>query len=63
MLVREGGHALITFGITPLVNSLFEAPEMRPLNWVSPEELESGGVTKTWQGDVWAFGMTVLVRH
>lgn len=60
VLVREGGHALITFGITPLVNSLFEAPEMRPLNWVSPEELESGGVTKTWQGDVWAFGMTVL---
>ncbi|KAL4069147.1 kinase-like domain-containing protein, partial [Scleroderma citrinum] len=62
VFVSHEGHALIAFGITSLVNRLFEAPatRSRPLNWVAPEGLDNGGFTTTRQGDVWAFGMTAL---
>ncbi|KAL4076011.1 kinase-like domain-containing protein [Scleroderma citrinum] len=63
ILVSHEGRALITFNPTSLVDPLFRVPETpcgHPINWVAPEGLESGGFTKTSQGDVWTFGMTAI---
>jgi len=64
-MVSEDGQALLTFGVATLVNALFRPSAMSlgcPANWTSPEELETGQFVKTPEADVWAFGMTALVR-
>jgi len=67
-LVSNEGHALLSdFGFSHFAAASFNlAVEQRPggtLNWMAPEYLEMKEFKMTTAGDVWAFGMTTLVRH
>ncbi|KAL4072066.1 kinase-like domain-containing protein [Scleroderma citrinum] len=63
VLVSQDGRALLTdFGFTRVVNSSLKMTVDKicggALNWMAPEIISGGEVSA--EGDVWAFGMTVL---
>jgi len=65
VLISTDGRALLAdFGLSSLVDSSFSlstnAPSAGTVRWMSPEVIENYG-TASAEGDVWAFGMTVLV--
>jgi len=65
VVISEDGRALLLdFGFSSLINSSFtltiSAPLKDILNWVAPEILDNGYGSA--EADVWAFGMTALVR-
>lgn len=64
VLISTDGRALLAdFGLSSLVDSSFSlsinAPSAGTVRWMSPEVIENYG-TASAEGDVWAFGMTVL---
>jgi len=67
VLISDNGQALLTdFGFSHMVNSSFSMTVSShgggkgTLKWKSPELLQGGVVSA--KADVWAFGMTALVR-
>lgn len=67
MLISDDGHALLTdFGTSHLAATSFSITrEQHPggtLDWMAPEYLDTDQLTMTTAGDIWAFGMTALVR-
>lgn len=63
--ISEDGRALLLdFGSSTLINSSFtltiSAPFKDILNWMAPEIIDNGYGSA--EADVWAFGMTALVR-
>ena len=68
MLISDDGHALLTdFGTSHLAATSFSMTrEQHPggtLDWMAPEYLDTDELMMTTAGDVWAFGMTALVRQ
>jgi len=66
VLISAEGRALLTdFGHSHLANSSFsmtvDLPRGGSWNWLAPENIESDQYAITLPGDIWAFGMTVLV--
>jgi len=64
-MISNNGHALLTdFGYSYMVNSSFSLqvgdPHGGTLNWMAPEALD--GAATSPEGDIWSFGMTMLVR-
>lgn len=58
VLISQSGQALLTdFGLSELLGSSFNP---RLVNWTPPEHLDDFKGSP--EGDVWAFGMTALVR-
>lgn len=69
VLISDEGHALISdFGYTHLDKSSFNLTVSPPcggtLNWMAPEILDPTEQENVCSvgSDVWAFGMTILVR-
>lgn len=65
MGISDDGRALLyDFGFSLLQNSSFSMSVSGPyggtINWMAPEMLDGGNVSA--ETDVWAFGMTTLVR-
>ena len=64
-MISNDGHALLTdFGLSYIANSSFTTFQVRDLhggtlNWMAPEALDDAGISP--EGDIWAFGMTMLV--
>ena len=66
VLVSNDGRALLTdFGFSHLAEASFsqavEQCQGGSLHWMAPEYLATNDFKMTTAGDVWAFGMTVLV--
>ncbi|KAG6333274.1 hypothetical protein ID866_5816 [Astraeus odoratus] len=66
VMVSEEGHALLAdYGLSSLIESSFDmtaAAPIRPtVRWMAPEQIHNNGKV-TAPADVWAFGMTALVR-
>jgi len=68
VLISDNGKALLTdFGYSAAVDSSFSMSMSNTggtkgtLRWMAPEILDGGDVSA--EADVWAFGMTVLVRR
>ena len=67
VLISPEGRALLTdFGYSHLTSSSFsmsvDTPRGGTLNWLAPEVIVSEEYPVTLPRDIWAFGMTVLVR-
>ena len=71
VLISDEGHALISdFGLSQIIGSSFDMTSSSPyggsVNWMAPEILnppdEEDAPLMTVESDVWAFGMTILVR-
>ncbi|KAG6329714.1 hypothetical protein ID866_9374 [Astraeus odoratus] len=67
VLISEKGQALLTdFGFSVLANSSFSLSTPNSpggtMNWMAPEHFDGDGGEVTPASDVWAFGMTALVR-
>ncbi|KAG6331062.1 hypothetical protein ID866_8023, partial [Astraeus odoratus] len=67
VLISDDGDALLAdFGLSFSHGQAFDSYSIPKgggtLNWMAPEYLESQECSLTVEGDVWAFGMTVLVR-
>lgn len=66
MISNDGRALLADFGFSYVVNSSFNMDipcQNEPkgtMNWMSPELFDGSGVSA--EADVWAFGMTTLVR-
>ncbi|KAG6331767.1 hypothetical protein ID866_7320 [Astraeus odoratus] len=64
VLISNDGDALLAdFGLSVSLSptfNLYSKPIGGTLNWMAPEYLESQECNLTAEGDVWAFGMTVL---
>ncbi|KIO04999.1 hypothetical protein M404DRAFT_949063 [Pisolithus tinctorius Marx 270] len=71
VLITSDGRAVLTdFGLSVLENSSFSMTVSREfggtLRWMAPElvgTLGSNDPNFTLEGDIWAFGMTMLVRQ
>ena len=67
VLISTEGRALLTdFGHSFFTNSslnmTMDTPHGGTLNWMAPERAELDEYPVTLPGDIWAFGMTTLVR-
>ena len=65
LISNDGRPLLVDFGLSFIVNSSdIEGGRGGTLRWMAPEQLEPDECTAlaTAQADVWAFGMTALVR-
>lgn len=63
MLISDTDQALLTdFGLaySPSVNQVLSRGGT--VNWIAPEHLDSAEYKVTREGDIWALGMTILVR-
>ena len=61
----DGQPLLVDCGLSALIDSSFSiiagAPMPPTIRWMAPEQINNYGKVTT-QADVWAFGMTALVR-
>ena len=66
--MSDHGHALLTdFGSSRLaeasLSQVVKGDQKGTLDWMAPEHFKADKFPMSTTGDIWAFGMTILVSH
>ncbi|KIM53409.1 hypothetical protein SCLCIDRAFT_1157660, partial [Scleroderma citrinum Foug A] len=66
LISQDGQPLLVDYGLSALIDSSFSMtagpPRFPTIKWMAPEQVVNCRKVPTTQADVWAFGMTTLVR-